>query len=148
MKRTDESPTSSFRPSREGLAQVLGELEAEIMEFLWSGADPPPLSARTVAEHVGKRRGVKHITVVTVLNNLWRKGLLRREKEGRAYQYEPACGREEFLARVSRDVLSGMVRLGPEVAINSFVEVLAELDPDQVERLRKKLARRKKENDQ
>ena len=40
-----------------------------------------------------------------------------------------------------------MFRLGAEVAVNSFVEVLAECDPDQLERLRKKLARLKKENE-
>lgn len=147
MSRSDDSPTSSFRPSREGLAQILGELEAEIMEFLWSGVETP-LPARAVAEHVGERRGVKDITVVTVLNNLCKKGLLQRQKDGRAYQYQPTCAREEFLERVSREVLSGMFRLGPEVAVNSFVEVLAECDPDQLERLRKKLARRKKEKEQ
>lgn len=143
MSRNDEPAASSFRPSREGLAQVLGELEAEIMEFLWS-TRKKPLPARSVADHVGSRRGIKYITVVTVLNNLCRKGLLRREKDGRAYVYEPVLEREEFLGRVSREVLSGMVRLGPEVAVNSFVEVLAELDPDQLDRLREKLAKRRK----
>lgn len=146
MSRSDQPSASSFRPSREGLARVLGELEAEVMEFLWNGR-AEPRSGRAVAENVGRRRGVKYITVVTVLNNLCKKGLLRREKEGRAYVYEPVLEREEFLGRVSREVFSGMVRLGPDVAVNSFVEVLAELRPDQLDALREKLAKRKKEKE-
>lgn len=144
MSEHDDAAAPNFRPAHEGLTRVLGSLEAEIMEFFWGEADQP-LAARAVAEFVGPRRGVKYITVVTVLNNLCRKGLLRREKEGRAYVYEPTLDRGRFLEQVSRDVLSGVVRLGPDVAVNSFVDVLAELDPDQLETLRRKLAERKKE---
>ena len=101
MSRLEDSAPRRFRPSRDGLAQVLGDLEAEIMEHLSlrSGA----VAARAVADAVGTRRGVQHITVVTVLNNLCRKGLLRREREGRAFRYEVALARDEYLRSIRRN---------------------------------------------
>lgn len=143
MGPKDDPAAPTFRPSREGLAQVLGELEAEIMEFVWREA-VTPLPARAVADRVGKARGVQYITVVTVLNNLCRKGLLQREREGRAFQYEPALTRDEFVAQVSREVLSGVLRLGPELAVNSFVDALAEVDPGELRRLRERLDARRR----
>lgn len=144
MSDKDERSVPTFRASREGLSQVLGDLEADIMEFLWSEVQEP-VPARIVAERVGKERGNAYITVVTVLNNLCRKGLLRREKRGRAFYYEPQISREQFVRRVSREVLSGVVRLGPELAISSFVDVLAEVGPEEVEHLRRRLEERRRE---
>lgn len=134
-----DKPGPTFRPSREGLAKVLGELEADVMEYVWSAA-PAAVTAREVEAALRELRGVQYITLVTVLNNLWRKRLLKRERAGRAFIYQPRLERDEFLLQVSRDVFSGMVDLGPEVAVTSFVDVLVELAPEEVERLQKLLA--------
>lgn len=131
----------TFRPSREGLAKVLGELEAEVMEYVWSAA-PEPVTARDVEEAVGEVLGVQYITLVTVLNNLCRKRLLKRTRVGRAFNYRPRLERDDFLRQVSHDVFSGMVDLGAEVAVTSFVDVLAELAPEEIERLKQKLTER------
>jgi predicted transcriptional regulator len=144
MGKDDELRRPTFRASREGLAQVLGALEAEIMEYVW-GTAAGPVPAREVAERVGGGRGVSYITVVTVMNNLCRKGLLRRERHGRAYHYAPRLSRDRFLGRVSRQVLAGMIRLSPEVAVNSFVDVLTELSPEALGRLQRALEEKRRE---
>lgn len=138
MTDRKDPATRTYRPARDGLAQVLGDLEAQIMEYIWTETDGP-VAAREVADDIGEERGVQHITIVTVLNNLCRKGLLRRERDGRAFLYEPQMSREDYLQQVSREILSGVLRLGPSVAVNSFVDVLEELDPKELRRLKKRL---------
>ena|SRR5687767_3474426 len=135
-----------FRPTREGLAKVLGELEADVMEFVWSQS--APVSARTVDDEIGPRTRVQYITLVTVLNNLWKKKLLTRRREGRAYLYSPRITRDDFLRRVSKEILSGIVSLDRDLAITCFVDILAESAPDELQRLKEQLAARRKELEQ
>ena len=134
-----ERPEPTFRPAREGLAKIMGDLEADVMEFVWA-TSPVHVTARDVDDALGELRGVQYITLVTVLNNLWKKKLLKRRRYGRAFAYQPKIERDEYLRQVSRDVFAGIVDLGPELAVSSFVDVLAGLGPQEIERLKKKLA--------
>jgi predicted transcriptional regulator len=81
----------------------LGELEAVVMDVLWSGDGP--LRVRDVRLHLAPERPLAYTTVMTVLDNLHRKGWVRRELDGRAYLYRPAASREEETARALRDLL-------------------------------------------
>lgn len=133
-------PGSTFRASRAGLAKVLGDLEAEIMAFFWQGEVVTPVPAKVVFEKVGTPRGVSYITIVTVLNNLWRKGLLRRRRRGKVHCYRPAVSREAFLGVVSQRLWKGMLQLAPDVAVNSFVEAVQELPPEVLDELFRRLS--------
>ncbi len=133
-------PGSTFHASRAGLAKVLGELEAEIMAFFWKGDVVAAVPAKVVFEKVGTPRGVSYITVVTVLNNLWRKGLLRRRRRGRVHCYHPAISRDAFLGTVSRRLWKGMLQLAPDVAVNSFVEAVQDLPPEVLDELFQRLS--------
>lgn len=124
----------TFRLKSKGVAKALGDLEAEIMELVWAGEDAVP--ARVVADQIARKRDVQHITVVTVLNNLCQKKLLKRRREGRAYLYSPLVSRDEFLEEISRSVLSSVLRLGPAIAVSSFVDVLVDLAPEEIARLK------------
>ena len=139
MKRPDFG--KRFRPGASGLARVLGDLEAAVMDVVWSSPDAV-LTAREVSEQVGPDRDVKHITVVTVLNNLWRKGLLRRRKRQGVLRYGAAVEREEFLSRVSREVVEGMLELAPEIAVTSFVDAVSRSTPEALDELRRLIAER------
>ena len=80
-----------------------GELESAIMDVTWSG-DRPYL-VREVRERLSYNRPVAYTTVMTVMNILYTKGVLRREKHGRAWRYWPAETREEHDARLMAEVL-------------------------------------------
>ncbi|WP_233515343.1 BlaI/MecI/CopY family transcriptional regulator [Marinitenerispora sediminis] len=82
-----------------------GELESAIMDALWD-ADRP-LVVREVRETMTYDRDIAYTTVMTVANILFHKGLLHREKSGRAWRYWPRESREEHTARVMSEVLSG-----------------------------------------
>lgn len=81
----------------------LGELEAVVMDRLWSAGRP--LTVREIFEELKSERSNAYTTVLTVLDNLHRKGWLKRELLGRAYLYEPVQSREVYSAELMRDVL-------------------------------------------
>ncbi|MDQ2882299.1 MAG: BlaI/MecI/CopY family transcriptional regulator [Actinomycetota bacterium] len=82
----------------------LGELETTVMDVLWRVANP--CSVREVLTEINHSRTLAYTTVMTVLDNLHRKGWVQRERSGRAYLYRPVEAREEAAARALRDVLA------------------------------------------
>lgn len=80
----------------------LGQLEAVIMGHLWSVARP--VSVREVLEALPQ--DLAYTTVMTVMENLRRKDLLTRAKDGRAYRYLPRHTRGEHTAALMEEVLA------------------------------------------
>ncbi|MGH3997950.1 MAG: BlaI/MecI/CopY family transcriptional regulator [Pseudonocardiaceae bacterium] len=80
-----------------------GELEAVVMDRLWSGEGTT--SVRAVFEDLRQQREIAYTTVMSTMDNLHRKGWLARERNGKAYRYWPTLTREEYSARLMRDAL-------------------------------------------
>ena len=80
-----------------------GELESAIMDVVWD-SDRAYL-VREVRERLSYNRPLAYTTVMTVMNILYGKGVLCREKHGRAWRYWPAESREEHDARLMAEVL-------------------------------------------
>ena len=92
---------------------ALGALEARLMEALWGSASE--LSVQGVCDALGAGHNYK--TVMTVLNRLVDKGLLRRELDGRAYRYRPSQTRPQFLRSAANDLVRGYIEAyGPDAA--------------------------------
>ena len=130
----------TVRLSADGLAKVLGDLEARVMRVVWKLGHPA--AAREVHAHVLREHDVAIHTVITVLNKLVGKGLLHREKLDDLLRYEASITEEEFRAQVSRRLVKGILSLGPEAVTASFVDVLAENDPKQLAELGRLIQRR------
>ena len=81
----------------------LGDLEAEIMRVVW---DKGRASVAEVQRALEPARSSAYTTVMTVMSRLADKGLLSREKEGRAYVYRPAADQ----ASVAGSLLSSLTR--------------------------------------
>ena len=86
----------------------LGELERAVMhrlwaapgsmmETLWSAAGP--VTARDVQDALASR-DLATTTVLTVLGRLERKGLVTRERDGRAHRYRAVGSREDHVAEL------------------------------------------------
>ncbi len=82
----------------------LGDLEAQVMDRLWSAGAPQ--SVRQVLEALPQERHRAYTTVMTVLDNLHRKGMVERERVGRAWHYRAAESREAHTAALMEDALS------------------------------------------
>jgi predicted transcriptional regulator len=71
-----------------------GELESEVLATLW--AAERPLTPADVQEGLGTP--IAYNTVQTILIRLLDKGLVSREKLGRAHTYQPTRGQAELAA--------------------------------------------------
>ena len=100
----------------------LGRLEAAVMDVLWGATES--LRVRDVLERLTPERNLAYTTVMTVLENLHRKGWVVRELDGRAYRYEPATTRDEAAAQAMRRVLDAMD--DPEGALLHFARSASE----------------------
>ena len=81
-----------------------GELEAVIMDRLWQWGRPALV--REVVDDLRTDRQIAYTTVMTVMENLYRKGWLRRQREGRAWRYEPTGSRSGYTAALMSDALA------------------------------------------
>jgi predicted transcriptional regulator len=80
-----------------------GELEAVIMDRLWQWGRPALV--REVLDDLRQDRPLAYTTVMTVMENLYRKGWLRRHRVGRAWSYEPTSSRSAYTAALMSDAL-------------------------------------------
>ncbi|MDA8212388.1 MAG: BlaI/MecI/CopY family transcriptional regulator [Clostridia bacterium] len=135
----------SFSLEREGLARVLGSLEAEVMEIIWRKGQE--VTIREVWEELMLARTIAFNTVMTVMNRLADKKLLRREPGREAYRFLPVQTREGFLREISRRVAAGLVEDFGEHAIAPFVEALDVAGPGYLEELEEFIRRRKERRD-
>jgi predicted transcriptional regulator len=81
-----------------------GDLEAVIMDRLWEQGRP--MLVREMVEELRADRPLAYTTVMTVMENLHRKGWLRRERDGRAWRYEPTGSRSGYTAALMNDALA------------------------------------------
>jgi predicted transcriptional regulator len=81
----------------------LGELEAVIMDRLWERGRPALV--REMLDALHDDRPLAYTTVMTVMENLHRKGWLRRERDGRAWRYEPTGSRSGYTAALMNNAL-------------------------------------------
>lgn len=133
----------TVRLSADGLAKVLGDLEARLLQTMWTLGKPS--SARAVHEAVVKRHKIAPLTTITVLNKLVDKKILTRRKVDDLFHYETTKSEEAFRAHVSRRVVEGILSFGPQAVSASLVDVLAERNPEQLEELGRLIRRRLRE---
>ncbi|WP_433418032.1 BlaI/MecI/CopY family transcriptional regulator [Microtetraspora malaysiensis] len=111
----------------------LGSLERSIMEALWE--HPEGVLAQDVAAALTPRPAVT--TVLTVLVRLVDKGLVSRERQGRAHLYTASMSKDALAAEAMRAALADAGDL--EAAVNRFVGAVP---PEVAEALRAALADR------
>jgi predicted transcriptional regulator len=77
-----------------------GDLEAIVMDRVWGHDDG--VTVREVYEQLADTRPIAYTTVLSTLDNLHRKGWVRREREGKAFRYWATVTREERSANLMR----------------------------------------------
>jgi predicted transcriptional regulator len=122
----------SFRPRMKGIERALGELEARVMDHLW---DSPSSSVREVWQQLSGERPLAYTTVMTTMDRLFQKGLLRREKAGKAFRYRARFSRQEFEELLTEEVLRGLTNAPNECLLSAFLDLMWERDPGSLDRL-------------
>ncbi|GHE76253.1 BlaI/MecI/CopY family transcriptional regulator [Streptomyces lavendulocolor] len=119
----------------------LGDLEAEIMDRLWTWNRPA--TVREIVDDINKTRPIAYTTVMTVTNILYGKGWLLRGKHGRAWLYSPVRSREQYAAALMEDGL-GESKDRPA----ALVHFVANMSEEEQAALRKALRNTARQADQ
>jgi predicted transcriptional regulator len=113
-----------FFQSRLSPAQ-LGPLERRVLEAVWERGEA------TVRELVESRKmDLAYTTLMTTLDRLYKKNLLSRQAEGRAFRYTPRFTREELHREKAGEVFRQMLDECPasSLPLSYLVEIVSEHD--------------------
>jgi predicted transcriptional regulator len=103
----------------------VGHLEERVLEVLWRATQG--LSVREVRLALGD--ALAYTTVMTTLDRLFKKGLLERQRDGRAFRYAARTSREAHAAGALRRWLDDLLGRAPARPIlASLVDAVGEHD--------------------
>lgn len=125
---SDDEPHKEIGPE-----QLLGELEATIMQIIWRRGE---VTVRDVLHALQPARPLKYTTVMTVMSRLGQKGILTTRKHGKTFYYHATLSAEEFVAqRAQRAVQTVLANFG-DTAMAYFLRELDGIDPERLATLR------------
>ena len=126
---------------RHTLAEVLGPLEAEVMEVTW---DEGEVTVRDVHETLSRSRPVAYTTVMTTMGRLADKGLLRRVEDQRAHRFTPLLSREQYADSTVKSVVDWLVTQFRDPAVAYFLDRVEEEDERVIQALKEAIDQRKR----
>ncbi len=122
---------------------ALGPLESEVMEVVWSRGE---VTVREVYDQVRAAKDLAYTTVMTVMHNLQRKGMLARRVRGQVHTFRPLLTREEFIGREVAGMLDRLLENFSEPVLAHLMDRLSRSDPKRLEELERLIrARRSKD---
>ena len=132
-----------FRRPREIAFTAVGRRERLVLEETWQRGE---VSVRDIYRAFEER--VAYTTLMTVLDRLFRKNLLARRRDGRAYLYAAAVTREEFERTIKADVVDGLVGHGAdevEPVLACIVDTITQRDRELLDELDRLVQEKKRE---
>ena len=121
----------------------LGHLENTVMEILWErGAS----NVRDVSQKLA--RPLAYTTVMTTLDRLYKKGLLDRCKQDRAFVYTPLYTRRAWDQKRAVDFMAGFLagpEAGRDLLVSCLVDAAGEHDATLLDELEKQIRLKRKE---
>lgn len=133
-----------FRPEQDGLRAALFDLEADIMEAVWSKGWSE-FSVADVQRELERKREIAYTTVMTTVGRLYEKGLLSRDRDGKRYVYRSCMNRDEFSQAMAREFLSSLSGVGHQQAIALLVDQVADSDVEELVKLEALIRKRRKD---
>ncbi len=115
----------------------LGDLELQIMNIVWDRKRP--CSVSEIHETLYPENKRAYTTIMTVMGNLYKKGVLKREKEGNAYLYTPAMKKEEVARGVIKKITRGFFKNNVMEFFSCFLKSGDNLKAHEIEELKKKV---------
>ncbi len=132
-----------FRRPSEVALLALGKLERQVLDEAWKRGE---VSVRDV--FVSFDEAVAYTTLMTTLDRLYKKKLLERRKDGRAFLYSPTLSLEEFEHGIREDVIDGLLGRGAESVspvLACIVDTVSERDRELLDELERLVKEKKRE---
>ena len=135
-----------FRRPREVAAQALGKLEREVLNEIWRRGE---VTVRDI--YLEFDESIAYTTLMTTLDRLFKKNLLMRHKDGRAFVYLPAVSRSELEQGIREDVIDGLLGQGAEAVeplLACIVDTVGERDRELLDELDRLIKEKRRELNQ
>jgi predicted transcriptional regulator len=122
-----------FRSGRPSFAQ-LGPLERRLLDEVWARGS---VTVRELLENADLN--IAYTTVMTTLDRLYKKQVLSREPEGRAFRYAPRMTREELQRAAAGQAIQELLSSGStsSLPLSYLVEAVTEHDIELLDELRR-----------
>ena len=127
---------------KHSLSEVLGPLEAEIMDVVW---DSDEVTVRDVHRILSAQRSIAYTTVMTTLGRLADKGLLERTEDHPAHHYTAVVSREQYARSTVKSVVDWLLGHFPDPAVAYFIDRVEKEDEEVIDRLRQAIDERLRE---
>lgn len=102
----------------------LSNLEQAVMEIIWSNEK---CSVRDVLQYLPKNKKYAYTTMATILNRLYKKGLVARKLGKGNLIFSPKITRESYTKNVAQTFLNRFVNSFGDAAVSSFAESVDQL---------------------
>jgi predicted transcriptional regulator len=115
----------------------LGHLEEGVMQILWTHGEG---NVRQVVERL--TRPLAYTTIMTTLDRLYKKGLLDRRREARAFIYSARLSRDEWERARAGELVAGFLAVPQprqELLISCLVDAVGQHDSELLAELEKKI---------
>jgi len=132
-----------FRRPSEVASLALGKLERQVLDQVWLRDE---VTVRDIYQAF--EECIAYTTLMTTLDRLYKKHLLDRRKDGRAFLYSPAMSRAEFEHGIREDVIDSLFEQGSggvQPLLACFVDSVSERDRDLLDELDRLVREKKKE---
>ncbi|MHB8841052.1 MAG: BlaI/MecI/CopY family transcriptional regulator [Candidatus Aquicultor sp.] len=132
----EREPRTRKRSKKLGI-NGLSTLEADIMNIVWQYKK---ITVREVHETMLEEGYIPYTTVMAAMNNMAQKGLLKQNKNGKAYVYSAAVSRDtmaklivdtvvnRILGGIATPLISHLLKLKKEEDVDKLLELKKELN--------------------
>ena len=105
----------------------LSALEQEIMDIVWENKNS---SVRNILPYLPKNKKYAYTTIATILNRLYKKGLVSKKLIKGKYVYLAKISKESYTKTVAQSFLQRFIGSFGDVAVSSFAQSIEELPKD------------------
>ncbi|WP_342046250.1 BlaI/MecI/CopY family transcriptional regulator [Bacillus sp. OTU530] len=132
----------NFKYDEVGLSRFFGPLEAKIMELLWNADE---LSIKDVQQRLEQDKPVNFNTVMTVMNRLVEKGILKKRLQGRLSLFRPVQSKDRFIEEQSKKITENLLDEFGGVVITHMLDALKDVDKNLLDELEHKIQQLKQD---
>jgi predicted transcriptional regulator len=113
------------------------ELEYLVLTKLWQLGTA---SVRDLHGQIVKPEGLVYTTIAKVIDRLRGKGLIQRERHGKAFVYRARVARESVERARAQDAISRLLGPTPRAAVAALVDAVDAVDPKLLDELERAVA--------
>jgi BlaI family penicillinase repressor len=122
------------------LAPLSEELERPLMEILWTKG---PMMGRDLYSEIRREKDIAYTTALTVLDRLFKKGLIKKDRDSGTILFTPAITRQAYEGGVTENLVRRAFEVSPDLAVSAFADVFSRMPKRDIDKLEKLISEKK-----